>query len=83
MSRHADTPALHPMRPSLLDPLFAPVTSLEGVGPAVVEDIFALAVRFQVARGDAQQFAVAVFETQMMTLPAGLLNGAVGVFKRR
>src|SRR5690349_6193302 len=28
-------PALRLMRPSLLDPLFAPVTALEGVGPKV------------------------------------------------
>ena len=49
--------------------VIAPASPLEGIRPAVVEHVFALAVAFQIARHRADQDPVA-FEQQVLTLPA-------------
>jgi hypothetical protein len=52
--------------------IVAAAGALEGVGPAMVEHIFALAVGLQIAGNGAEQGAPdAVFQPQMMPLPAG------------
>ena len=53
--------------------------ALERIRPAVVEDIFALAVRFEIARHRAQQPALRIFQPQVMALPAGAPHGAAGI----
>jgi len=44
--------------------------ALVGVGPAVIEDVFALAVRFQIAGGDRVNLAAFVFDDKMLREPS-------------
>ncbi len=49
--------------------------ALIGIGPAMIEHIFALAVRFQIAGHAGGKRAVAVLEQQMARQPAGQARG--------
>ena len=62
--------------------IIAAAGALECVGPAMVEDIFALAVRLQIAGHRAEQSALRILQPEMMALPAGAPHGAAGIFKR-
>ena len=53
-----------------------------GVGPAMVEDIFALAVRFQIARHAGDQRSRRILEEKMLRQPAGLARGGAAVLQR-
>jgi hypothetical protein len=55
--------------------------ALERIGPAVVEHIFALAVRFHIAGDGAENRSAGVFQPEVMTLPAGLAHGAAGLLQ--
>ena len=63
--------------------IIAPAGPLVGVGPAVVEDIFALAVALEIAGHGAEQVAVRVLHEEMVTEPAGLGRGRAGFLERR
>jgi hypothetical protein len=56
--------------------------ALIGVGPAVVEDIFALRVGFHIARHGAEQFVLGISD-QVGGLPAGAAAHRAGKFERR
>ena len=56
--------------------VIAPAGTFEGVGPAVVEDIFALAVVLQIGGQGAEQAAGLILEQQVLAEPAGLGDGA-------
>ena len=51
--------------------IIAAAGALIGVGPAVIEHIFAARMRFQVAGRRPQDFAVCGFDQEMLRLPAG------------
>ena len=52
------------------------------VGPAMIEDIFALAVRLQIARHTADQRSRRILEEKMLRQPAGLARGGAAVLQR-
>ena len=54
-----------------------------GVGPAVIENVFALRMRFCVTGRRAEKLAARIFDQQMHGLPAGTLPSRAGFFKRR
>src|SRR6185437_3997714 len=56
--------------------------ALEGVGPAVIEHVFALGVTLGVAGRDAEDRAAGVLRDQMLWLPAGARSDRVRLFKR-
>ena len=56
--------------------------ALEGLRPAMVEDVFALAVAFHVERGGALQGAVVAFGQQILRLPAGPPADRLGILQR-
>ncbi len=56
--------------------------ALIGLGPAVVEDVFALRMRFGVA-GDGADDRAAVFGDEVHGLPAGAVADRAGQFQRR
>ena len=56
--------------------------ALIGLGPAVVEDVFALRMRFQIAGHDAEDGAVGGLGDQVLRLPAGPRGGRAGCFER-
>jgi hypothetical protein len=53
------------------------------VGPAVIENIFALAVGFQIAGHAAEERTGRVIEEKMLREPAGLFRGGPALFQRR
>src|SRR5690606_20998193 len=57
--------------------------ALERVGPAVVEDIFALAVTFQIARYCADELACGILEPQMLPKPTCASVRTAAFFKRK
>ena len=57
--------------------------ALEGVGPALIEDIFALGVPFGVAGRDAEDVALGSLGDQVLRLPAGPRADRFRLFKRR
>ena len=57
--------------------------ALEGLGPAVVEDVFAARMALHVAGGGAEQGAVLVLGEQMAGLPAGVAADRIRLFKSR
>ncbi len=60
-----------------------PASPLEGICPAVIEDVFALAVVFQVGRNGTNEAACSVFQQQVVPQPASLGGGRAGVFHGR
>jgi hypothetical protein len=56
--------------------------ALERVRPAVIEDVFALRVAFQIAGRGADEFALSGFDEQMARLPAGAAANRLRLFKR-
>src|SRR5258708_13379203 len=60
----------------------APAGPLIGIGPAAVEDVFSLRMRFQIARHDAGDGAVEPGH-QMARSPAGARAGRAGDFQGR
>ncbi|MNJ31204.1 hypothetical protein D3C77_258310 [compost metagenome] len=58
--------------------IIAPARTLIGVGPGVVEDVFALAVPLQIERHDADHGAVFIVQGQMARRPALKRDGAAG-----
>src|SRR5690606_22365609 len=55
--------------------------ALEGVGPAMVEDVFALAVRLGIAGYGADQVTLRILQPEVMALPAGLARSAAGLLQ--
>ncbi len=62
--------------------VIAPAGALEGIGPAVVEDIFALAVVLEVGGQGAEQRPVRVLQQQVLAEPAGLGGRAARFLQR-
>ena len=62
--------------------IIAPAGALEGLRPAMVEDVFALAVALQIERGGAQQGAVLGLGQQVLRLPAGAPADRLGILQR-
>jgi len=62
--------------------IVAAAGALEGLSPAVIEDIFALAVAFDVKRRGAEQRAVAGLGQQVLRLPAGSSSDRLGILQR-
>src|SRR3546814_14047700 len=58
--------------------IILPAGPLEGICPAVVEDVFALAVAFQIAGYGAEQRAMLILQEQMMAEPSGFGDGRAG-----
>src|SRR5690606_6439308 len=61
--------------------IIAPARALECIGPAMVEDIFTLAVRFQITGDGAEEPALGGFQPQMLAKPSCFDRGAAAVFK--
>ncbi len=62
--------------------IVAPAGAFIGVGPAVVEDVFAHGMAFQVAGHDRGRPAVGAVEHQVLAEPAGLAGGRAGFLQR-
>ncbi len=62
--------------------IIAAACTLEGVRPAMIEHIFALAMAFEIVRHCADKIALIVFEAQMTRQPASLSGNAAGLFQR-
>ena len=62
--------------------IVAAAGALEGLRPAMVEDVFALAVAFHIERGGALQGAVVAFGQQILRLPAGPPADRLGILQR-
>ena len=62
--------------------IIAAAGALIGVGPAMIEHVLALAVRFQIAGHAADQRAACVLEHKMLRQPAGLGGGRAAVLQR-
>jgi hypothetical protein len=62
--------------------IIAAAGPLEGLRPAMVEDIFSLAVAFHVKRDGALQGAVVGFGQEILRLPAGAPADRLGILQR-
>jgi hypothetical protein len=62
--------------------VIAAAGALIGVGPTVVEDVFALGMRFQIAGRDTQNLPVGVLSGQVLGLPAGAGDCGLRGFER-
>src|SRR5690606_7932060 len=58
--------------------IVTPARALIGVGPAVVEDVFALAVALEIEGHDADHGAVFIMQGQVARRPAFRRDGAAG-----
>ena len=62
--------------------IVAAAGAFEGLRPAVVEDVFALAVALHVERNGAEQRAVGSLGQQVLRLPAGAPADGLGILER-
>ncbi len=62
--------------------VIAPAGALEGIGPAVVEDIFALAVALEIGRQRGAQGALAILDHDGCGLPAAALADVARILQR-
>ena len=62
--------------------IVAPAGALIGVGPAMVEDVFAHGMALQVAGHDRRRAAVGAVEHEVLAEPAGLARGRAGFLQR-
>jgi hypothetical protein len=56
---------------------------MDGVGPAIVEHVLALAVVLEVAGHDGEGRAVGVAQLQVLAEPAGVCSGRAGLLECR
>jgi hypothetical protein len=68
--------------PDLEFRVIAAAGALIGVGPAMVEDILALGMRFQITGRDPQNSSVGVLCGEMLGLPAGAGDRRLRRFER-